>query len=303
MSRLLGKPPLMVAGMTPATVNEKFVAAVMNAGYHIEMAGGGHFSEAVLRDKVDKIMKLTRPGQGITLNIIFLNVLQWGFQYPLIQVMRKEGLPMEGLCIAAGVPSIDNANEIIANLQAAGIRHLAFKPGNVDTIRQVVAIAAANPTMPIILQWTGGRAGGHHGFEDVHQPILETYAAIRRQSNIVLVAGSGFGGADDTLPYITGDWSLQFDYPPMPFDGILFGSRMMVAKEGLASPDAKQAMVDAPGLADNEWEKTYKGPAGGIITVLSEMGEPIHKVATRGVCLWKELDDSIFTLTKEKRLP
>ncbi|KAI8643676.1 fatty acid synthase [Parasitella parasitica] len=303
MSRLLGKPPLMVAGMTPATVNENFVAAVMNAGYHIEVAGGGHFNEEVLREKVDKIMKLTRAGEGITLNIIFLNVRQWGFQYPLIQVMRKEGLPMEGLCIAAGVPSIENANEIIANLQAAGLRHVAFKPGSVDTIRQVVAIAAANPTMPVILQWTGGRAGGHHGFEDVHQPILETYAAIRRQSNIVLIAGSGFGGADDTLPYITGDWSLKFDYPPMPFDGILFGSRMMVAKEGLASPAAKQAMVDAAGVDDGDWEKTYKGPAGGIITVLSELGEPIHKVATRGVRFWKELDESIFALPKDKRLP
>ncbi|KAG1113283.1 hypothetical protein G6F42_014507 [Rhizopus arrhizus] len=275
----------------------------MNAGYHIEVAGGGHFNEEVLRDKVDKIMELTRAGEGITLNIIFLNVRQWGFQYPLIQVMRKEGLPMEGLCIAAGVPSIENANEIIANLQAAGLRHVAFKPGSVDSIRHVVAIAAANPTMPVILQWTGGRAGGHHGFEDVHQPILETYAAIRRQPNIVLVAGSGFGGADDTLPYITGDWSLKFDYPPMPFDGILFGSRMMVAKEGLASPAAKQAMVDAAGVDDADWEKTYKGPAGGIITVLSELGEPIHKVATRGVRFWKELDESIFALPKDKRLP
>ncbi|KAI9473939.1 MAG: fatty acid synthase [Benjaminiella poitrasii] len=303
MSRLLGKPPLMVAGMTPATVNEKFVAAVMNAGYHIELAGGGHFSEELLRAKIDKIMDLTRAGEGFTLNIIFLNVLQWGFQYPLIQVMRKEGLPMEGLCIAAGVPSLDNANEVIANLQAAGIRHVAFKPGNADTIRQVVAIATANPTMPIILQWTGGRAGGHHGFEDVHQPILETYAAIRRQPNIVLVAGSGFGGADDTLPYITGDWSVKFDYPPMPFDGVLFGSRMMVAKEGLASPAAKQAMVDAPGVEDGDWEKTYKGPAGGVLTVLSELGEPIHKIATRGVRLWKELDESIFSLPKDKRLP
>lgn len=303
MSRLLGKPPLMVAGMTPSTVSEKFVAAVMNAGYHIELSGGGHFSEAILRDKVDKIMKLTRAGEGITLNIIFLNVRQWGFQYPLVQVMRKEGLPMEGLCVAAGVPSIELANEIIANLQAAGIRHISFKPGSVDTIRHVVAIAAANPTMPIIMQWTGGRAGGHHSFEDAHQPILETYAAIRRQPNIVLVAGSGFGGADDTLPYITGDWSLKFDYPPMPFDGCLFGSRMMVALEGLASPDAKQAMVDAPGVGDSDWEKTYKGPTGGIITVLSELGEPIHKVATRGVRLWKELDESIFALPKDKRLP
>ncbi|KAI8987783.1 fatty acid synthase [Mycotypha africana] len=303
MSRLLGKPPLMVAGMTPSTVNEKFVSAVMNAGYHVELAGGGHFNEKVLRDKVDKIMQLTRPGEGITLNIIFLNVLQWGFQYPLVQVMRKEGLPMEGLCIAAGVPSIDNANEIIANLQSAGIRHVAFKPGSIDAIRQVIAIAVANPTMPIMLQWTGGRAGGHHGFEDFHQPILETYAAIRRQSNIILVGGSGFGGAEDTLPYMNGDWSVAFGYPPMPFDGILFGSRMMVAKEGLASTAAKQAMVDAPGVSDSEWEKSYKGPAGGVITVLSEMGEPIHKIATRGVKLWKELDDTIFSLPKEKRLP
>ncbi|CAO3634037.1 unnamed protein product [Cunninghamella blakesleeana] len=303
MSRLLGKPPLMVAGMTPSTVSEKFVSAVMNAGYHVELAGGGHYNEKALRGKVDKIMNLTRPGEGISLNILFLNVRQWGFQYPLIQVMRREGLPMEGFCVAAGVPSLDVANEVIANLKASGIRHVAFKPGSVDTIRQVISIAAANPTMPIIMQWTGGRAGGHHSFEDAHQPILETYASIRRQSNIVLVAGSGFGGADDTLPYITGEWSAKFDYPPMPFDGILFGSRMMVSKEGLASEAAKQAMVDAPGVDDSEWEKTYKGPAGGIMTVRSELGEPIHKVATRGVKLWKELDETIFNLPRDKRLP
>ena len=30
------------------------------------------------------------------------------------------------------------------------------------------------------------------------------------------------------------------------------------------------------------------------------MGEPIHKLATRGVMLWKELDDTIFSLPKNK---
>jgi enoyl reductase-like protein len=60
-------------------------------------------------------------------------------------------------------------------LKAAGIRHVAFKPGSIDSIRQVVNIAAANPDFPIILQWTGGRAGGHYSFEDFHQPILATY--------------------------------------------------------------------------------------------------------------------------------
>ena len=44
-------------------------------------------------------------------------------------------------------------------------------------------------------------------------------------------------------------------------------------------------------------------PTGGILTVNSEMGEPIHKIATRGVILWKELDLLIFDLPKDKQLP
>ncbi|KAG0272729.1 beta subunit of fatty acid synthetase, partial [Linnemannia exigua] len=301
MSRLLAKPPLMVAGMTPSTVNEGFVSAVMNAGYHIELAGGGHYNEAAVRSKVKKIMHLTTPGAGITLNTLFINVRQWGFQAPLVPKLRREGLPMEGFCCAAGVPSLEVANEFITDMLEAGIRHISFKPGSVESIRQVLAIAAAHPDMPIILQWTGGRAGGHHSFEDFHQPLLETYSAIRRHSNVVLVAGSGFGGAEDTYPYLTGDWSVQLDYPPMPFDGMLFGSRVMVAKEGMASLGVKQAIVDAPGVGDSEWEKTYKGPTGGVMTVRSELGEPIHKIATRGVKFWKEMDDTIFGLPKDKR--
>ncbi|KAF9311477.1 3-oxoacyl-[acyl-carrier-protein] synthase [Podila horticola] len=301
MSRLLAKPPLMVAGMTPSTVHEGFVSAVMNAGYHIELAGGGHYNEEAVRSKVKKIMQLTTPGAGITLNTLFINVRQWGFQAPLVPKLRREGLPMEGFCCAAGVPSLEVANEFISDMHEAGIRHVSFKPGSADAIRQVLAIAAAHPEMPIILQWTGGRAGGHHSFEDFHAPIFETYSAIRRHANVILVAGSGFGGAEDTLPYLTGDWSVEFDYPPMPFDGMLFGSRVMVAKEGMASLGVKQAIVDAPGVGDSEWEKTYKGPTGGVMTVRSELGEPIHKIATRGVKLWKEMDDTIFALPKDKR--
>ncbi|KAJ1969223.1 fatty acid synthase alpha subunit Lsd1, partial [Dispira parvispora] len=304
MSRLLGKPPLMVAGMTPSTVSPHFVASVLNAGYHIELAGGGYYNEKALRKGIHEIMEQIEPGLGITLNVIFINVRQWTFQFPLIQAMRREGLPIEGVCVGAGVPSLGVANEIVADLQAAGIRHVAFKPSSISTILHVVNIAQHNPTMPIVLQWTGGRGGGHHSFEDFHQPILQTYGAIREQQNVILVAGSGFGGDTDTLPYLTGDWSREFDYPPMPFDGILFGSRMMVALEGNASLGTKQAIVDAPGIAtDAEWEQTYERPTGGVITVTSELGEPIHKLATRGVKLWKELDDTIFSLPRDKRLP
>ncbi|PIA16745.1 fatty acid synthase [Coemansia reversa NRRL 1564] len=303
MSRLLGKPPVMVAGMTPSTVSEVFVSAVMRAGYHIELSGGGHFSEGMLRDKVDKILALVDPGLGVSINSIYINPFLWNIQYPAMKTMRREGVPMEGLCIGAGVPSFEVTNEIISSIREVGFRHIGLKPSSVATIRLVIKIAQANPDFPVLLQWTGGRAGGHHSFEDFHHPILETYGAIRAQKNIVLIAGSGFGGVDDTLPYLTGDWSRRFDCAPMPFDGCLFGSRVMVAKEGAASDSVKEAIVAAPGIEDSEWEKTYNGSAGGIVTVLSELGEPIHKIATRGVLLWKELDDTVFSLPRDKRLP
>lgn len=58
--------------------------------------------------------------------------------------------------------------------------------------------------MGIALQWTGGRGGGHHSFEDFHAPLLETYAAMRAVPNVVLVVGSGFGDAKDSWPYLEG---------------------------------------------------------------------------------------------------
>lgn len=294
----------MVAGMTPSTVKAGFVSAVLSAGYHVELAGGGHYNAAALRAKVAEIQALVPAGVGITLNSLYINPRQFGFQFPLWQEMRKEGLPIEGFCVAAGIPSTEKAAEIIGSLQAAGIKHVAFKPGSVDGIRQVISIAAANPGFPIILQWTGGRAGGHHSFEDFHQPILSTYRNIRQHANISLVGGSGFGAAEDVWPYLTGDWSATgYGVQPMPFDGFLFASRVMVAKEAHTSSSVKDLIVAAPGVDDKDWEGTYVRPTGGILTVRSELGEPIHKVATRAVKLWKEFDDTVFKMPKEKRVP
>ena len=300
MSRLLGIPPIMVAGMTPCTVPWDFVAATMDAGYHIELAGGGYYTAKAMTEALTKIEGKIPAGRGITVNLIYVNPRAMQWQIPLIGQLRADGVPIEGLTIGAGVPSIEVANEYIETL---GIKHIAFKPGSQDAIQQVINVAKANPLFPVMLQWTGGRGGGHHSYEDFHQPVLQMYSRIRRCENIVLVAGSGFGGSEDTYPYLTGTWSAKFGYPPMPFDGCLFGSRMMTAKEAHTSTNAKKAIVDAAGVDDAEWEKTYKGPAGGVMTVLSEMGEPIHKLATRGVKFWAEMDQKIFTLDKAKRVP
>jgi enoyl reductase-like protein len=35
---------------------------------------------------------------------------------------------------------------------------------------------------------------------------------------------------------------------------------------------------------ESDWSRSYEGEIGGVITVVSELGEPIHKLATRGIC-------------------
>jgi fatty acid synthase subunit alpha len=225
--RLLGKPPIMVAGMTPSTVRAGFVSAIISTGFHVELA---------IRAKVAEIQSQIPAGVSITLNSLYINPRQFMSQLPLWQEMRKEGLPIESFCVAAGIPRTEKAVEIIDGLRQAGIKHVAFKPGSVEGIRQVVSIAVTSPNFPIILQWTGGRAGGHHSYEDFHHPILATYNSVRQHSNISLIAGSEFGAAEDIWPYLTGDWAVQgYGVQPMPIDGFLFASRVMVANEALTS--------------------------------------------------------------------
>ena len=300
MTRIFGVPPVMVSGMTPTTVPWDFVSSIMRAGYHAELAAGGYNSANSFENAIVNLSHNIPSTCGITCNIIYANPKAVGWQIPLIQDLVRRGFPIEGLTIGAGVPSTEIVKEYIESM---GLKHLSFKPGSTDAIMQVIEIAKTYPKFPIGLQWTGGRAGGHHSFEDFHTPILETYARIRQCQNIILIAGSGFGGAEDTYPYLVGEWSNSMGYPHMPFDGVLLGSRMMVAKEAHTSTPAKALIVQAPGVKDSDWHTSYTKATGGVLTVKSEYGQPIHKLATRGVILWNELDQRIFNIVdRSKRL-
>lgn len=293
MNRVLGTPPVMVAGMTPTTVPWDFVAAVMQAGYHIELAGGGYSEEKKFEAAIRKLASAIPAHREITCNLLYANPKTIAWQTSLLRDLVRDGVPIAGVTIGAGIPSPDIVKEYINTI---GLKHISFKPGSYAAIDQVIDIAQQNPDFQIGLQWTGGRAGGHHSFEDFHLPILKTYGRIRRCPNILLIAGSGFGGGSDTLPYLTGEWSNSFGYPSMPFDGVILGSRMMVAKEAHTSIQAKKLIIEAEGVSDKDWHRSFHEPTGGVVTINSEMGQPIHMLATRGVMLWRDFDQRIFSI-------
>jgi enoyl reductase-like protein len=64
----------------------------------------------------------------------------------------------------------------------------------------------------------------------------------------------------------------------------------------------KKLICAAPGVKEeSEWEDSYEGIAGGIVTVRSELGEPIHNVACRGLKTWRQFDKKYFLQPRDKR--
>jgi enoyl reductase-like protein len=55
----------MVGKMMPTTVKGDLVGAVLDASFHVELAGGGHYAAAALREKIRTTIL---PCAGITLN-------------------------------------------------------------------------------------------------------------------------------------------------------------------------------------------------------------------------------------------
>ncbi|KAF0695022.1 hypothetical protein As57867_014085, partial [Aphanomyces stellatus] len=294
-----GRQPFWVGGMNPTTSLRgiPLLTAITESGYIGELAGDGLHTEADLDRAVSDLASRISPGRGIFFNLAYFRRERWATHFARIKKMRQRGIPVQGFTISAGVPSPDVSKSILTDLLAAQIYVVGFKPGTIDAILAVLDIAKKFPQATIVLQWTGGRAGGHHSCEDFHMPLLATYAAIRRVSNVILVVGSGFGSAEQAYPYLTGDWSLAFDQPKMPCDAILIASRVMAAIEAATADAVKDLLVQMPGIPDDsDWEDCYETSAGGVVTIKSELGYDIHKIGNRGAICWRDFDRKYFSL-------
>ena len=277
-TRLTGRSPILLAGMTPTTVDPAIVAAATNGGHWAELAGGGQVTEEIFDRRIAELTDLLEPGRAAQFNALFLDPYLWKLQVGakrLVQKARASGAPIDGLVISAGIPELDEAVELIDELGRAGLTHIAFKPGTVAQIRSVVRIAAEVPTRDVIVHIEGGRAGGHHSWEDLDDLLLSTYSELRARPNITICVGGGIGTPERGADYLTGRWSARYGYPVMPVDGVLLGTAAMACLESTTSPSVKRLLVDTQGT--DHWVGAGKA-SGGMASGRSQLGADIHEI-------------------------
>ncbi|GAA2387626.1 fatty acid synthase subunit beta domain-containing protein [Gordonia cholesterolivorans] len=277
-TRLTGRSPMLLAGMTPTTVDPAIVAAAANAGHWAELAGGGQVTEEIFEGNLARLQELLEPGRQVQFNSLFLDPYLWKLQLggnKLVQKARAKGAPFDGVIVTAGIPELDEAVDLVHEFTEAGLHYVAFKPGTVDQIRQVVRIALQVPHFPVIVQVEGGRAGGHHSWEDLDDLLLATYAELRDRPNIVLCVGGGIGTPERASEYLTGAWATAHGYPAMPLDGILVGTAAMATLEATTAPEVKQLLVETQGC--DTWIGAGHAEAG-MASGRSQLGADIHEI-------------------------
>ncbi|HYB36595.1 MAG TPA: fatty acid synthase subunit beta domain-containing protein, partial [Mycobacterium sp.] len=277
-SRLTGRSPILLAGMTPTTVDAKIVAAAANAGHWAELAGGGQVTEEIFTNRIEELTGLLEPGRTFQFNALFLDPYLWKLQVGgkrLVQKARQSGAPIDGVVISAGIPELEEAVELIDELGGIGISHVVFKPGTIEQIRSVIRIATEVPTKPVIMHIEGGRAGGHHSWEDLNELLLTTYSELRSRSNITVCVGGGIGTPERAAEYLSGRWAESYGFPLMPVDGILVGTAAMATRESTTSPSVKRMLVETQG--SDQWISAGKA-RGGMASSRSQLGADIHEI-------------------------
>ncbi|OBA78550.1 3-oxoacyl-ACP synthase [Mycobacterium sp. 1164966.3] len=277
-TRLTGRSPILLAGMTPTTVDAKIVAAAANAGHWAELAGGGQVTEEIFADRIKQMSELLEAGRTYQFNALFLDPYLWKLQVGgkrLVQKARQSGAAIDGLVISAGIPDLEEAVELIDELNDVGISHVVFKPGTIEQIRSVIRIATEVPTKPVIMHVEGGRAGGHHSWEDLDDLLLATYSELRSRPNITVCVGGGIGTPERAAEYLSGRWAQAHGFPLMPIDGILVGTAAMATLESTTSPSVKRMLVETKGT--DQWISAGKAQ-GGMASSRSQLGADIHEI-------------------------
>ncbi|HEY4222552.1 MAG TPA: fatty acid synthase subunit beta domain-containing protein, partial [Myxococcota bacterium] len=134
-------------------------------------------------------------------------------------------------------------------------------------------MAKARPQQTIQAHIEGGKAGGHHSWEDLDDLLMRHYAKLRQVPNLVVCVGGGIGTPEQASAYLFGTWSHALGLAPMPVDAVFLGTRLMAVAEAKTSSSVKQALVSARG--DVAWPKDG-AVVGGVTSGKSSLDAPIY---------------------------
>ena len=163
--------------MTPTTVDAKIVAAAANAGHWAELAGGGQVTEPIFDARIEELTELLEPGPRDRSSTRCSSTRTCGScssaesawcRRPVSRARRSTASSS-----SAGIPDLEEAVALIDELN--GDRHQltsCSSPGTVEQIKSVIKIAAEVPDRDVIVHIEGGRAGGHHSWEDLDDLLV-----------------------------------------------------------------------------------------------------------------------------------
>ena len=290
-TRLTGQSPIILPGMTPTTAEVPVVAAAANAGFTAELAGGGQPTARILDLRLEELASQLEPGAEVVFNALYLDRYLWNLHLgdqARVLAARRAGAPIRGVTISAGIPEVDEAVALLDKLAALDMDLNAFKPGTSSQVDQVIAIAQAAAHHTVFMHLEGGRAGGHHSWEDLEELLLSTYHRVRAEPNLVLCVGGGIADEARATALLTGTWSRIHGRPDMPVDAVFLGTLTMATKEAMTSPQVKAALVHAAGCDD--W--VFAGEARGDVTSgRSGLGADIHYLDNPAARCGKLLDE------------
>ena len=275
-TRATGRSPVILPGMTPTTVDAGICAAAANAGFTVELAGGGQVTAEILDLRLEELSGLLVPGAEVVFNALYLDRYLWDLhlgRHGKVQAARRAGAPICGVTISAGIPEPDQAVALLDELAALGMEQNAFKPGTAAQVEQVLKIARRARHHTVFMHLEGGRAGGHHSWESLDELLLACYHNVRAEPNVVLCVGGGVADEARAAELLTGRWAAAHGEPPMPVDAVLLGTVAMACREAPAAPQVTGAVAAAAG---GEGWVPRGAASGGVTSGRSGLGADIH---------------------------
>ncbi|MGM0597327.1 MAG: fatty acid synthase subunit beta domain-containing protein, partial [Myxococcota bacterium] len=304
-TRYTGNNPVILAGMTPTTATADIVAAAANGNFVSELAGGGQVTAEIFQQRMDELQKKLAPGKEIVLNTLYLDPYLYGLHLQkegMLFKLKKQGMPLCGLTLSAGVPDVEEAGQLLNKLYSHDIWLNSFKSGTPNQIEKVLKIAAANSNKTFIIQVEGGEGGGHHSWYPLENLLYRYYSKIRKHDNLLLAVGGGIATKEDAKKYLLGTW---YGGPGRrPVDAVLTGTAAMVSKEAETNTEIKKKIAATAGI-DNGWVQ-YGKLKGGFRSGRSSLGATIwymDNVASSLAYTADEVEKNpVYAKTRKKEL-